>query len=317
MSCPQCVSGSPGSERVLCVIISQVPRPGRAWKRLIAPMALIIAWDVGVVLAYEAGIPGLNGISIQYSLFGTAIALFLGFMVNASYARWWEARTLWGSVVNNSRSLGRQVVTSLDQPSPDARPELVGEMVRAQIAYVHALRTSLRKQDVAPEVGVYLTEDARAVVTAATNVPNAVLTHIGALLSEAYRRGMVTDISRQRIESTLTVLSDAQGGLERIKNTPLPVQYRFLPSFFSRVFAVILPFAIVRDLHWFTPLGSGLVALMFLLAVQVGNDLAEPFVDDVHDVPMTTICRTIEIDLLQMIGQEAPDIVKPVEAVLW
>lgn len=307
----------PAAAILEAVIISQVPRPGRAWRRLVAPMAAILAWDVGVVLAYEFGIPGLNGISIQYSLFGTAIALFLGFMVNASYARWWEARTLWGSVVNNSRSLARQVVTTLDRPTADGRPELVDEMVRAQIAYVHSLRTSLRKQELPPEVRTYLTAEAHIGAVRATNVPTAILTHLGMLLSEGERRGMVGDIARQRIESTLTVLSDAQGGLERIKNTPLPVQYRFLPSFFSRVFALILPFAIVRDLHWFTPLGSGLVALMFLLAVQVGNDLAEPFVDDVHDVPMTTICRTIEIDLLEMIGESAPEAVRPVDEVLW
>lgn len=299
------------------MIVSEVPRPRRAWGRLVVPMAAILTWDVGVVLAYEFGIPGLNGISIQYSLFGTAIALFLGFMVNASYARWWEARTLWGSIVNNSRSLARQVVSSIDRPSPDSRPGLVDEMVRAQIAYVHSLRTSLRKQDLPDEVRTYLTAEGYLGASRATNVPTAILTHIGMLLSEAARRGMVSDISRERIESTLTVLSDAQGGLERIKNTPLPVQYRFLPSFFSRVFAVILPFAIVRDLHWFTPLGSGLVALMFLIAVQVGNDLAEPFVDDVHDVPMTAICRTIEIDLVEMLGEQSPEAVAPVEDILW
>jgi putative membrane protein len=128
---------------------------------------------------------------------------------------------------------------------------------------------------------------------------------------------MIDDFARVQVESTLSVLTDAQGGLERIKKTPLPVQYRLLPSFFARTFCIILPFAVYQDLQWWTPIGSGLVGMMFLLAVQVGKDLADPFSDDVHDVPMTAISRTIEIDLLEMIGADAPGPVNPVGQVLW
>lgn len=95
------------------------------------------------------------------------------------------------------------------------------------------------------------------------------------------------------------------------------MQYRFLPRFFSRVFCLILPFAVVEDLGWLTPLGSGLVGLMFLMAVQIGDQLANPFADDVYDVPMTAMTRTIEIDLVQMLGDEAPGPVTPVEEVLY
>jgi putative membrane protein len=95
------------------------------------------------------------------------------------------------------------------------------------------------------------------------------------------------------------------------------VQYRFLPSFFARAFCVVLPFAVYKDLQWWTPVGSGLVGVMFLLAVQIGRDLADPFLDHVHDVPMTAICRSIEIDLLEMIGAETPEAVAPVNEVLW
>ena len=84
------------------------------------------------------------------------------------------------------------------------------------------------------------------------------------------------------------------------------MQYRFLPSFFARTFCVILPFAMAQDLRWLTPVGSGLVGMMFLLAVQVGRDLADPFRDQIHDVPMTAITRTIEIDLLETIGGAVP-----------
>lgn len=299
------------------MITSRLPRTASAWRPLLVPMVVLLAWDVGVTLAFQLDWIEFRGITIQYTLYGTAIALFLGFMVNASYARWWEARTPWGSIVNHSRNLAREAVTLLDDTVPGARPEIIPAIVRAQVAYAHSLRTSLREQGEPVEVEVYLDEAALSRVRASTNAPTAILLHIGQLLAEARRRGMVDDFARVQVESTLSVLTDAQGGLERIKRTPLPVQYRFLPSFFARAFCIILPFAIYKDLMWFTPIGSGLAGMMFLLAVQVGRDLAEPFRDEVHDVPMTAICRTIEIDLLEMIGTEAPAAVAPVNEVLW
>jgi putative membrane protein len=301
----------------LGVIVSSVPPPLTAWRGLLPPLALLLVWDVVVTLAYVRGWLGFGEITIQYTLYGTAVALFLGFMVNAAYARWWEARTLWGTITNHSRNLARESVTLLDTAAAEARPMLVTEVVRAQAAYVHVLRTSLRGQEPPEELTRYTTDEVAARVLEATNKPNAVLNEIGTLLTEARRRGMVDTITRVQLETTLTTLADAQGGLERIKNTPLPVQYRFLPSFFARTFCVILPFAMAQDLRWLTPVGSGLVGMMFLLAVQVGRDLADPFRDEIHDVPMTAITRTIEIDLLETIGERSPDRVGPRHEVLW
>ncbi len=299
------------------MITSRLPRSASVWRPLLVPTLMLLTWDVGVTVAFQLDWIEFPGITIQYTLYGTAIALFLGFMVNAGYARWWEARTLWGSIVNHSRNVAREATTLLDPTVPNARRELGPDMVRAQIAYVHSLRTSLRQQDPPPEIDRYLSRDAAVRVKNASSGPTATLTHLGRLLAEAHRRGMIDDIARVQVESTLSVLTDAQGGLERIKKTPLPVQYRLLPSFFARTFCIILPFAVYQDLQWWTPIGSGLIGMMFLLAVQVGKDLADPFSDDVHDVPMTAISRTIEIDLLEMIGADAPGPVTPVGQVLW
>lgn len=299
------------------MITSPVPRQLAAWRGLINAMALLLVWDIGVTWVYLSGLSEFGGIQIQYTLFGTAIALFVGFAVNAAYGRWWEARTLWGQVVNSSRSLAREAVVLLDRTAPDARPALVDEIVRGQVAYVHVLRTALRQQPLPREAEVYLPEDVLARVTAAANRQTAILTWLGGLVTEARRRGMVGELSSLQLEQTLVTLTDAQGGLERIKNTPMPVQYRFLPRFFARAFCVILPFAIVGDLGWATPIGSGLVGLMFLLAIQIADDLADPFADSLYDVPMTALCRTIEIDLVQMIDAEPPRQVQPVGNVLW
>jgi putative membrane protein len=119
------------------------------------------------------------------------------------------------------------------------------------------------------------------------------------------------------MEKVLVDIANAQGGMERIKNTPLPYQYRFFPTLFTHLFCVLLPIALVETLGFATPLGSTIAGLMFLAALQIGEDLVDPFANTVHDVPLSAMCRTIEIDLLQSIGDPAPDPLKPDKGVLW
>jgi putative membrane protein len=225
---------------------------------------------------------------------------------------------LWGEVVNSSRSLARQALVLINsEPTATGKDELARQIVRNQIAYVHVLRTVLRNQGLPPEAERYLTTSSMTQLATSSNSANAILLDTGQLVTLAHQRGLTGELSRLSLENTFTALSNSKGGLERIKKTPLPVQYRFLPRFFSRTFCLILPFAVVADLGWATPVGSGLVGLMFLMAVQIGDQLASPFADNVFDVPMTAITRTIEIDLLEMIGEVTPQPVRPVAEVLY
>ena len=119
------------------------------------------------------------------------------------------------------------------------------------------------------------------------------------------------------LERILVDIANAQGGMERLKNTPLPNQYRFFPAFFTRLFCILLPIGLVETLGFATPIGSTIAGLMFLAILQIGDDLVDPFANTIHDVPLTAMCRTIEIDLLQAIGDEAPEPKTPVQGILW
>jgi putative membrane protein len=119
------------------------------------------------------------------------------------------------------------------------------------------------------------------------------------------------------MEAVLVDIANAQGGMERLKNTPLPVQYRYLPTLFAHIFCIFLPIGLVETLGLATPLGSTMAGLMFLAVLRIGDDLVDPFANTVHDVSMSALCRTIEIDLLQSIGDPAPDPLKPARGVLW
>ncbi len=124
-------------------------------------------------------------------------------------------------------------------------------------------------------------------------------------------------VSAAALDRTLCALFDAQGGLERIKNTPLPRQYSLLPLIFIRIYCLLLPLGVVANLGVATWLGSGLIGFMFLVLDEVGRDLEDPFENRVYDVPMAAITRTIEIDLLQAIGSaEIPEPIQPEAGIL-
>ena len=299
------------------MIISSTPRFSRFASKILAPLAILFVWDIVVTGAYFWLKPTIMQLEIPLSLFGTALALFLGFRDNAAYARWWEARSLWGLMINASRNLARQVLSLSGGVGDPRLHPLLRAMVHAQIAYVHQLRVTLRGQSDGPEVALYLAADPLERLKHVANKPNAILTQVAMAGREVFQAGFIDTFARIRIETTLVDIANAQGGMERIKRTPLPSQYRFYPALFTRIFCLILPFAVVRDLGFYTPIGSTIVGLMFLILLKIGDDLTDPFSDAVYDVPMTAMCRTIEIDLLQMLGDPAPDPVLPRDGVLW
>uniref|UniRef100_UPI0037491C92 bestrophin family protein n=1 Tax=uncultured Sphingomonas sp. TaxID=158754 RepID=UPI0037491C92 len=236
------------------------------------------------------------------------------FRTNSAYQRWWEGRQLWGLMINASRNIARSARNFL--PEPEAH-DLKRSIVLRQIAYVNALRCQLRKQPVDGEVLRFLSRGEAEPALERTNTANGLLDGTGRRIADAQRKGWIDTIQQAQMESVLVDIANSQGGMERLKNTPLPNQYRFIPAFFTRLFCVLLPIGLVETLGFATPVGSSIAGLMFLAALQIGDDLVDPFSDTVHDLPLSAMCRTIEIDLLQSIGDAAPEPMKPVDGVLW
>ena len=284
------------------------------------PLLGLIGYDVAIVLLYKAGYLQWAALEqIPLSLFGSVIGVILAFRNSTSYARWWEARTLWGSIVNNSRSWARAVTTVM-RPSGDQTEftQIRQQMVYYQIAWVHALRQHLRRLDPCEEVKRVLTPEEFAELSGQKNIPVAIQQWQSLLLRRALNAGWIDMAQWHAMNQSLDDLVDAQGGAERIKNTPMPRQYDFLPQICAHIFCFLLPLAMVSGLGWFTPLGSTLVGFIFLALDKIGRDLEDPFDNTVHDIPLTAICQTIEINLRQMLGEtELPPEMKPVDGVLW
>ena len=151
----------------------------------------------------------------------------------------------------------------------------------------------------------------------AANPPFAIQREMAELLVAARRDGWLDGIEAAALNTTLTALTDSQGGLERIRNTPMPQQYAAFSRVFVTAYCLMLPFGIVPDLNVLTPLGSAVIGFVFLALDQSGRHLEDPFMRSIYDVPMSAITRTVEIDLRQAVGDaEVPPPLHPVRGIL-
>jgi len=306
------------------MIVSKTKRFTRMLKGLGPALLSLIAWDVIIVVCFKVfHWTWVGSTHIPLASFGTILGIIVGFRNGSAYARWWEGRTLWGAIVNRSRTFARQVLTTFS-PGPSATPAeqadvaaLQKELVLHQVAYVHALRQQLRGLDPVPVVAPLVSEDTHQ-LAGEKNLALALQRRMSAMLVSARRRGWLDEWQWQAIDQSLASLMDSQGGAERIKNTPMPKQFDFFPRLFVQIYTLLLPVGLVPSLGWYTPLGSTLVGFMFLALEKIGRDLEDPFENRVHDIPMNSITRTIEINLRQMLGQsDLPPAEQPIDGILW
>ena len=298
------------------MIISQQPQFARIARYLGWPLISLLAWDFAVVTAYKLlHWDWVASRHVPLALYGSAIGIIVGFRNNLAYSRWWEARTLWGQIVSASHNLARLVceVTAHKEETRAAQRQIVYH----QIAYVHALRQQLRGLDPLETIRSLRLPGVDE-LPSEKNVAFTLCIRIGKLLSELQDNAGIDAWRWQAADSSLRDLIAAQGGTERLKNTPLPKQYDFFPMLFVQIYCLLLPAGMVEGLGWFTPLGSAALGFFFLALDRIGRNLEDPFENRVYDVPLTTITRNIEINLRQILGdRELPSAEQPNAGVLW
>jgi putative membrane protein len=135
------------------------------------------------------------------------------------------------------------------------------------------------------------------------NVPNDILNGSANLLADEFAAGRLDSIRLARLESTMVDISNCQGGMERIANTPLPYPYVYFPRIFSTLFCIIMPLSLVPTLGWFTPAISTVVGCMLLAMERIGTDLQAPFGESQHRIKMDELCRNIEKNLCSMFNE--------------
>ncbi|WP_407481092.1 bestrophin family protein [Elizabethkingia meningoseptica] len=245
-------------------------------------------------------LPAFQKISLPLSipaLVGTAVSLLIAFRTSQSYERWWEARMIWGAIVNDSRTLVRQIIQALPRHNEAA----VKQFAQRQIIWNYALGESLRKLNFSDKVQTYLNQHH----IDAVNIPNALLDAHSLQAKELADQGLITEFRLIQINETIARLCDHMGKCERIKNTVFPRSYSILVHVLIYVFAIILPFGLDDALFpqvFIEILITILVPSLFIAIEKTAIIMQDPFENRPVDTPVTSLAQTIEINILQMIG---------------
>ena len=246
------------------------------------------------------------------TVLGTAISLFLGFRTNAAYNRWWEARKVWGAIVNDSRSLIRQANAFFKED--EEKKATVLKLANLQIAWCYALKNNLRGLPTAPDNEKYLDDADREYVNKHASQHTAILQLEADLLREVHAKGKMNDYQFTEMDRTLSKLSNSMGMCERIKKTVFPVQYSYVIRLSIILYMLMLPFSLIQPLGLFVVPVVFLVASFFSLIEVIARYMQDPFENRENDTPMSAISRTIEVNLLQLAGQEeVPEMIQPDE----
>jgi ion channel-forming bestrophin family protein len=272
---------------------------------------------------------------------GTAVALFVGFKNNSAYDRLWEGRRIWGSIVNFSRSWGALVLDYIND-----NPGVKKELIYRHLAFIHALKNQLRKNTVwqyhgtdrriveshsefrqhhlDTELKHFLPDEEVEHIVKYKNAATQLLRRQSAELRRLYDEGALTDYRFVQLEKLVVEFYNQQGACERIKSFPFPRQYAFFSYAFSWLLILVLPFGLLYEFQrisdlavWFTVPTHIVISWVFNTMEKVGDTSENPFENGINDVPMTAICRTIEIDLKEMLGEtDIPEKVKPIDYIL-
>ncbi|TRZ45889.1 bestrophin family protein [Robertkochia solimangrovi] len=247
------------------------------------------------------------------SVLGTALAFFIGFKNNQAYDRWWEARKIWGALVNDSRTWARQVIyfieTNHTGPEPD---RVIREMVHRHIAFLYALKQGLRKS-VEEEYIKYISEDEVSHVRSESNKANAILNIQTRELNKVYSSGDIDGFRFIELNKMLVNFCDGMGKSERIANTVFPTTYNYYTKLFTWIFIVFVTLASAGSLGAYSIIVGTLVGYVFLTTQKIGITLLNPFDDIITGIPLNQITRTIEINLLEALNEK--DIPEPVQSV--
>jgi putative membrane protein len=318
-----------------------------AWK----PLLIFFVYASVITLLYE--VAGFTFIGLPFTpigLVGTAVAFYVGFKNNSSYERMWEARKIWGAIVNDSRSFAVFVLDYL-QPTQEMDLEALNDhkkiIIHRHIAFINALRIQLRSrklweskndpfmtvvrdetpflyQNLLEEIKQFLHDDEAEYLYNKANTATHILRKQSEHLAYLAKVGCADSYKHTELGRMIRAMYDQQGACERIKTYPFPRQYAFFSELFVWMLAIVLPFGLVGELArfghayvWMTIPMSVLISWIFQVMEVVGDRSENPFESSVNDIPMTAICRVIEIDLREMLGEkDVPGRVYPVSNII-
>lgn len=229
---------------------------------------------------------------------GTAISILLSFKLSQSYDRWWEARKVWGAIVNDSRSL----VIQLQSLTSKGNDEKIKKIAFRQIAWCYSLGQSLRELNPTDNLDGFISDEDLKEIKKHNNKPLALLQLNASDIKQLKETNQLDIFSQLQLDNTLVRLCDAQGKAERIKTTVFPVTYRLFLHAIIYLFVVTLAIALRVDGLFEIPLLVAISSAFFLLE-KTATHMQDPFENRPTDTAMTAITKTIEINIKQLLKE--------------
>lgn len=266
------------------------------------------------------------------SVIGIAVAFYLGFKNNSSYDRTWEARKIWGSIVNNSRSMAAAIIgfTQGDNET-EVKKELIYRHLAWLTSHRHQSRLSRTWEHVNERVKgrfvptvcedytnrlenellQFISKEEYSKLKGKANIATQLLKIQSLRFQELRSTNYFDDFRHMQLQQLITNLYADQGKSERIKNFPFPRQYASAAIWLTIVFSIFVPLGINDIIEQHTsyvfllsPFLSALIIWIFFLMEKTGDYSENPFEGTYNDVPITSIARGIEIDLREMIDDD-------------
>lgn len=278
-----------------------------SWRGTILPKILP---PLGVIMLISAIVGGIQYTQlfrfpelplVGFTLIGVVLSIFLGFKNSACYDRWWEARKLWGLLIANARHFDRDC-----RILPQGRRERIIQHV---IVFANVLRDRLRHQTANPTELTQtsgLSQQALTQLYQQANAPQYTLSLIHWELMQALKEGEISDIIYTQMNGYISEFSLVQTGCDRIANTPIPFAYSVLLNRTVYFFCFMLPFSLGSTLGLATPILVGVLTYTFLGLDALSTEIEEPFGTQSNDLPLDSMVRMIEIELLSTLGKPTP-----------
>jgi len=319
-------------------------------------MLWLLGWAAIVAGAYDLKFIDFTLPWLPVSIIGTAVAFYVGFKNNSSYDRMWEARKIWGGIVNSSRTWGMYVdgfvnnMFAAKKLNDQEIHKIKKRLIYRHVGWLYALRSQLlvstpwehinqgflyrfAAQRYQKKFGIGLVEDEVTKTELKQFLPpeeqDRLINHVNTAtqiineqsrdLTKIREQGLIEDFRHMEMSNVLSLFYDHQGKAERIKKFPLPRQYANLSRIFIGIFILLLPFSMIPSLLELGNLGyaisiviTALIGWVYIMMEIVGDYSENPFQGMANDIPMLSLCRTIEIDLMEMLGEK--DLPRPIEA---
>lgn len=315
----------------------------------------------GIALLYHFHIVHFSIPWLPLSVIGTAVAFYVGFKNNQAYDRMWEARKIWGGIINDSRSWGMMVdgfITNLfvdNKVSDDEIHSIKQKLMYRHIAWLYAHRSQLLiptpwehasqsghtgrtakyyqekfgvgllgDQVTRSELSIFLPKEEHGRLINYKNTATQIINEQSRNLKNLRERNLIDDFRHMELSNLLKSFYTLQGKNERIKKFPLPRQYANISRYFVGIFIFLLPFSMIPELmklgdggFWLSIPITVLIGWVYVMMEIVGDYTENPFQGMANDIPMLSLCRVIEIDLREMLGEtDLPPAVKANKGVL-